>query len=196
MFNECSFVTSGSADDGINIQTKNLQLIGISQDTNTIQLCTYGDGVLTVPLLPQSIFPGDLLEIANKATPFNPFVTATVKTATQGTDYFNATLVGGLPPGIAVGDIVATLPSAILRNFTVRNNRAHGILLKNRNTLVDGCYFINNTDPAVQISTDCGYYWERFLHQEHHHTEQRPLWWELPGKYRRNWPPGPADHIC
>jgi len=71
-------------------------------------------------------------------------------------------LSGGVPAGVVVGDVVviATMPTALLRNLTVQNNRARGIVLKNRGTLVDGCTFINNTGECILIATDCGYWWE------------------------------------
>jgi len=138
-----------------------MRILAVDTSSNTIQTSTYTRSSSN-PVLPDHVNPGDLLEIGAYATPFNPFATVVAASYTQGPTYFNITLTGPIPAGVVVGDIAvpATLPSAVFRNFTVRNNRAHGILLKNRNVLVDGCTFINNSSPGIEFYTEDNSYWE------------------------------------
>ena len=109
---------------------------------NTIRVCTFQNGKVFTPQQPYTIFPGDVFEFGHLSTPFSPFASAVVASVAQNvTPFYDVTFEGGLPAGVLVSDIVvqATMATALLRNFTVCCNRARGILIKNRGTLIDNC---------------------------------------------------------
>lgn len=56
--------------------------------------------------------------------------------------------------------IVETIASAVIQNTIVRKNRARGILVNNRNTVVENCSIEETTGPAILMSCDTSSWWE------------------------------------
>lgn len=69
-----------------------------------------------------------------------------------------------LPKGIKQGDGIATLatyPEVLIRNCTIRGNRARGILLGSRaRTVIEGNYF-HTPGAAILLEGDCRYWYEQ-----------------------------------
>jgi hypothetical protein len=82
-----------------------------------------------------------VLAFSHPQAAFHTIANATLSGFATFSNYTTMTFAARLPDGIRVGDVVINteIASAHLRNVTVRNNRARGLLIKNRNTLIDNC---------------------------------------------------------
>jgi hypothetical protein len=96
---------------------------------------------------------GDVIWFSHPETAFQKFATATVTGSDPShTNYPTVVLTSPLPSGVRQWDIVvnAEIASAYLRNVTVKNNRARGFLIKNKDTLIEDCKVPISTSPNVQ----------------------------------------------
>jgi hypothetical protein len=133
----------GQGDDGLNVQAFYFQVVRIlSSNTLIIQENNWPD-TLNVGI-------GTNLEFSRSLTPFTPYATATVASSSVNNSNSRVfTFTSSI--NASVGDMVcvADTPSLTIRNLTVANNRARGVLLETRNIEIIQSLFNATSGPAV-----------------------------------------------
>ncbi|CAF1356110.1 unnamed protein product [Rotaria sp. Silwood1] len=133
-----------SGDDGLNALTYYFNVTQVINSTAII-ITQYNNwpNVLNVGI-------GTNLEFSTSQKPFTVYATVTLASASVYNS--NSQLyIFTSPINASVGDwvCVADRPSLTIRNFTVANNRARGVLLETRNILVTQSLFNRTSGPAV-----------------------------------------------
>ena len=138
----------GQGDDGINM--KSGLFINIEQivDERTV-LARHN---LNMGCLPDA---GDLMELMPQDTLLS-YGTVKVQSAAMEADghTHRVVLEGPLPKEVKVGDMLANatkLPRARISNCTFQRNRARGMLIQIRDTVVEGCTFKDITSAGVLV---------------------------------------------
>jgi hypothetical protein len=133
----------GQGDDGLNVHAFYFNITQIINSTALILEQFSWPDVLNVGV-------GTHLEFSSSQQPFTVYQTATVASSsingpTTGLFLFTS------PINVSVGDwaSVADTPALTIRNLTVSNNRARGVLLKTRNILMTHSLFNGTSGPAV-----------------------------------------------
>lgn len=82
-----------------------------------------------------------MLWFSHPESAFETFATATVSSYQSFTNRTTVVFTSALPSDVRKWDIVVNSEgaSAYLRNVTVRSNRARGLLIKNKDTLIEDC---------------------------------------------------------
>jgi hypothetical protein len=138
-------------DDGLNVNGIFLLVIQII-DSKTVVIQAKG---WTEPL---NVGIGTHLEFSSKQQPYTVHGTGTVASITSDSqDSRKFTFTN--PVNATVGDwvCVADTPLLTIRNFTVANNRARGVLLETRNIDIRQSVFYQTSGPAVLIQPSM--YW-------------------------------------
>jgi hypothetical protein len=130
-------------DDGLNVLTPYVIVNEvINSSALVIQAFNWTD--------PLNIDDGTRLEFTSNKQPFTAYSTETVASSTLYTPTSRLFIFTG-PTNATVGDFacVADTPSLTIRNFTVENNRARGVLLETRNIDIRQSVFNRTSGPAV-----------------------------------------------
>lgn len=108
-------------------------------------------------------FPGDVMEYTSVDT-LLPDATGTVESfEMQPDNVHRITFVEPIPPVVELGDVLANVtrvPSVRIRNCQVRNNRARGFLIQNRDAVIEDCVFENCTATGIQVMCEVVYFHE------------------------------------
>ena len=140
-----------TADDGLNIFRPFLSITDIVNST-AILVKTAGN---TDPF----IQIGENLEFTNSTQPFTVYTKGTVVySASQGPDKRLVIFTESI--NASVGDWVcnADTPVLTIRNFTVQNNRARGVVLETRNIDIRNSVFNRTSAPAILIQPSLGWH--------------------------------------
>ncbi|CAF1452004.1 unnamed protein product [Rotaria magnacalcarata] len=130
-------------DDGLNVHAFYLQVTQIISSASLILREYNWPDVLNVGA-------GTRMEFSSSQQPFTVYTSATViSTSIQGPNARVFVFTG--PVFANVGDwvSVADTPVLTVRNLTVANNRARGVLLKTRRVQITNSLFIGTSGPAV-----------------------------------------------
>ena len=139
-----------TGDDGLNVHTSYLLVTErINSTTIIVTALNYTDAYVDV---------GAHLEISSNDQPFTVHATGIVASSTT----YNSSsrlLIFINPINASVGDWVsnADTPVLTIRNFTVENNRARGVLLETRNIDIRNSIFNRTSGPAILIQPSL--YW-------------------------------------
>jgi hypothetical protein len=131
-----------TGDDGLNVHQPYLTIADVINSTTVMTQVTNGtDAYIDV---------GDRVEFSSSTKPFTIYQTATVASFII-TGPFSRLITLNTSINASVGDHVgdADPPQLTIRNFTVKNNRAHGVLLETRNVDIRNCVFNRTSAPAV-----------------------------------------------
>jgi hypothetical protein len=148
-------IFEGQGDDGINIPTVYNSVL---QKLSPHSVAMGGRNSNTKVVAP-SMAVGDAVEFRSRSSFAAYFSTrvAAIDAATHAVSFADP-----LPARFARFDLVVSSTqqpdSILIRNNTFRNNRARGVLLKQRNALVVGNRFVGCSGPAVQADPD-GCFW-------------------------------------
>ena len=153
----------GMGDDGVNIHSSYMKIT--AKGANTINVINPNSGgitnVNTDPL------PGDSLEIYDPAT-LAVAAKIFVQSVTRNTSDITITATAAIPGTVSLNQFAANasqLPVASISNITVKNSRARGILIQNRNVTVTNCSLINNSLPGILIETTANSFYESIIPQ-------------------------------
>jgi hypothetical protein len=139
-------------DDGLNVQAFYFQVTQVINSTAlTIQEYNWPD-VLNVGV-------GTHLEFSSSQQPFTVYGTTTVVSSSSNgpsTQLF----IFSSPINANVGDwvAVADTPLLTIRNLTIANNRARGVLLETRNIVITQSLFNQTSGPAVLFQPSLYWY--------------------------------------
>ena len=151
---DCEFEAMG--DDGANIKTG--LYLGVTEkiDDRTV-LAAHNLKLYNPPS------PGDKVEFAHKRD-LVTYATLTVESAEMLADgVHKIRFKEPLPSALNIGDLLgnATRVAKVrIRNCEVRNNRARGFLLQNRDVVVENCRFKNCTSGGIYVLTECFWFYE------------------------------------
>lgn len=131
-----------TGDDGLNVHEPYLLVSDIINSTTIMTEVLNGTDAY--------INSGDRVEFSSQTKPFTVYQTATVASF-RGTGPFSRLLTATSTISASVGDYVghANPASLTIRNFTVKNNRAHGVLLETRNVDIRQSIFNRTSAPAI-----------------------------------------------
>jgi hypothetical protein len=130
-------------DDGLNIHAV---YFNVSQIVNSSALIIQSSGAADK----LHVGIGTRLEFSSNQQPFTVYATATV-TSFEMISSNSALYVFDTSVNVSIGDLtcVADTPRLTIRNFTVANNRARGVLLETRNIDMKQSLFNRTSGPAV-----------------------------------------------
>jgi hypothetical protein len=133
-------------DDGLNVHAFYFTVVQIlNSSAIVVQELSWSD-TLNVGI-------GTRMEFSTQSAPFTVYETAILISMQFYNSTSNLALYTFASPviGINLGDkvCVADTPSLTIRNLTVKNNRARGVLLETRNILVTQSSFIGTSGPAI-----------------------------------------------
>ena len=151
----------GMGDDGLNIHSSYMKITGIGANTLTV-IDPYSGGITNVNTDP---LPGDSLEIYNSST-LAIVAKIFVQSVTRNTSDITITATATIPGTVAVNQFTANasqLPAASITNTIVRNSRARGILIQDRNVTVSNCSLINNSLPGILVETTANSFFESII---------------------------------
>ncbi len=139
-------------DDGLNVLTP---YITVTEVVNSSALII-GAFNYTDPLIIEN---GAHLEFSSNKQPFTAYSTGTVALSTLYSPTSRLFLFTGLV-NASISDYVclADTPALTIRNFTVENNRARGVLLETRNIDIRNCIFNRTSGPAVFMQPSLYWY--------------------------------------
>ncbi len=131
-----------TGDDGLNVHQPYLTIVDIINSTTVMTQVTNG----TDPY----IEVGNRVELSSSMKPFTVYQTATVDSFVI-TGPFSRIITLNTSVNASVDDHIgnADTPQLTIRNFTVKNNRAHGALLETRNVDIRNCVFNRTSAPAI-----------------------------------------------
>jgi hypothetical protein len=138
-------------DDGLNVHSTYLP---VTQVINSTAL------VIQAPNSPEKLNfgIGTHLEFTTHAQPFTAYATAAIATsAIFSSDSRLFTFTSPINANINDWAVVADAPALTIRNFTVANNRARGVLLETRNIHMTQSLFNATSGPAVYFQPSL--YW-------------------------------------
>ena len=152
---ECLF--DGQGDDAINMKTGLFLNIAQIVDERTV-LARHN---LNMPCLPD---PGDTMELTPQDT-LLAYGTVTVQSASTEPDGHTHRIVFSdpMPKEVKPGDMLANaskLPKARITDCTFQRNRARGMLVQIRDSVVEGCTFRDITSAGVLIITETVHFYE------------------------------------
>lgn len=151
---DCDF--EGMGDDAANIKTGLYSKVLEKLD----ELTVLSQHHLKIPDPPS---PSDVMEITHHHNMF-AYSTATVESAETLQDgVMKMKFKDPLPSEIAAGDLLgnATRVAKVrIKNCRVKNNRARGFLIQNRDVVVENCKFENCTMGGVWVLTEVYYFYE------------------------------------
>ncbi|CAF1164655.1 unnamed protein product [Adineta ricciae] len=138
---DCS--CEGQGDDGLNVQAFIFVVVQVINSTTLLIKTNNWEDALNVGI-------GSNLEFSAGSQPFTSYTSAIVATSTSinsTTRLFTFTNV----VSVNVGDLACVADNLTLtvRNFTVTNNRARGILLSTRNIRITKSLFNGTSAPAI-----------------------------------------------
>jgi len=140
-----------TGDDGLNVFRPFIAIIEVV-DSKTIIVQTGGttDPYITV---------GEHIEFTSKTQPFTVYATGIV-VASAPADPDKRVLIFNTSINASAGDWICNvdLPSLTIRNFTVRNNRARGVVLETRNIDIRNSVFNRTSAPAMIIQPSLNYF--------------------------------------
>ena len=157
---DCLF--EGMGDDATNIHNRNL-LVTARDGDHTLRMASVTQGSRRVPnILPRV---GDAVEIGGGENPLEPYATLAVSEVEvlAPTRELAVTFSDALPDRCAAGDVAANssaAPRARIRNCSVRNNRARGMLVQTRDVVVENCVFEHVSGAALHVASDANFWWE------------------------------------
>jgi hypothetical protein len=134
---------SSMGDDGLNIHAMYFIVKQIINSTTLIVQTLNWPDILNVGI-------GTHLEFSRNQQPFTPHAKGTV-ISTKVYDSVSQLYTFDSPVDVSVNDyvVVSDAPQVTIRNFTVENNRARGILLETRNVNVAQSVFNRTSGPAI-----------------------------------------------
>jgi hypothetical protein len=138
-------------DDGVNFHSNYTKIT--AKGINTITLVNASNGAITYA--DQDPVIGDSLEVTDPAT-LAIVAKLYVQSVTRNASDITVTATANIPAAVAVNQFVANAsatPVGTVSNSIIRKNRARGILIQNRNVLVNNCTLQNNSMPGVLIET-------------------------------------------
>lgn len=151
---DCEF--EGMGDDAANIKTGLFSKITEKIDDRTV-LSQHNLKMVD----PSS--PGDVVELSH-----HPEMVTYATAAVESVEVLDGNVLktrfkDALPHETRIGDLLgnATRVAKVrIRNVTVRNNRARGFLLQNRDVVVENCSFTNCTSGGIWVLTEVWYFYE------------------------------------
>jgi hypothetical protein len=133
------------ADDGLNVHAP---ILGVAEIINSsaVILQAFNKSDLLY------IEDGTHLEFSTNKQPYTPYSTAIVASSKLYSPTSRLFIFTD-PINANIGDYVcsANTPVLTIRNFTVENNRARGVLLETRNIDIRNCVFNRTSGPAVLV---------------------------------------------
>ncbi len=132
-----------TADDGLNIFRPFYSVVEIMNSTAILVKTAGTDPFIEI---------GEHLEFTSNKQPFTVYATGTVVSSeSRGPDKGLITFTNSI--NASVGDWLcnADTPALTIRNFTVQNNRARGVVLETRNIDIRNSVFNRTSAPAVLI---------------------------------------------
>ena len=166
LIKDCLF--DGQGDDAINMKSGLFLTIQEKVDSQTV-LARHNLGFQTLTE------PNDILELMPQET-FLTYGTARVKSVTTEPDgkTYRITMDAPLPEEMKVGHLLAnatSLPRARIKHCTFQRNRARGMLIQVRDSVVEDCTFRDITAAGVLIISEAVYFYESI--PAHHVTIRR-----------------------
>jgi hypothetical protein len=138
-------------DDGLNVQGFYFQVSQVLNSTALIIQEYNWPETLNVGI-------GTHFEFSTNSQPFSVYNTATVATLTvYGSNSMLFTFVNPINASVNDWVCVSDTPVLTIRNLTVENNRARGVLLQTRNIYISQSLFNRTSGPAVLIQPSL--YW-------------------------------------
>ena len=131
-----------TGDDGLNVHEPYLTISNIINSTTIMtQVLNNTDAYINI---------GSHVEFSSHTKPFTIYQTATV-VEFKNTGPFSRLISVNMSINVSVGDYVgnADHPQLTIRNFTVKNNRAHGVLIETRNVDIRNSIFNRTSAPAI-----------------------------------------------
>eukprot|EP01065_Artemidia_motanka_P005885 TRINITY_DN12856_c0_g1_i1.p1 TRINITY_DN12856_c0_g1~~TRINITY_DN12856_c0_g1_i1.p1 ORF type:complete len:580 (+),score=145.66 TRINITY_DN12856_c0_g1_i1:52-1791(+) len=141
IIDSCFF--EGMGDDGTNIHSEYQDIEAVSADRATVSVGF--DGQLQSA---GKYAPGDVVEFVGRAD-LAVQGRAVVKTAGQTSVTFTSAIPAATSKWDMLLDTNLTIEWGLVRNTTVRDNRARGLLLKQNNILAEGNTLAFNTGPGI-----------------------------------------------
>lgn len=133
-------------DDGLNIHSFYFTLSQIINNS-AVQISLYKSWPDTL-----NISRGEILSFAHNATPFSPYGASRILQSKMLSDNTWEFVFDSINTNFQIGDFVwvsAPQPQVFISNFTVKSNRARGMLLEASNVLVERSLFSYNSGPSV-----------------------------------------------
>lgn len=150
----CEF--DGMGDDAANIKSGLYLIIRQKLDDHTV-LAQHNLKMVDAP------DPGDTMEMAHQDDMLCYGTGVVESHETQQEGMQKIVFKNALPTELKVGDVIGNasrVAKVRISNCTVRNNRARGFLLQNRDVVVDGCRFQNVTSGGIWVLTETVYFYE------------------------------------
>ena len=154
LIDQCRFEAMG--DDGVNLKTGLYLTVKEKIDTRTV-LAQHNLKMLDTP---------DIEDVMELMDPEDLITYASAKVISVDVLPDNMVKLGfehTLPSKIEIGHIFGNVSKcchAVIRRVKVMNNRARGMLIQNRDTLVEDCQFAHNTMGGVWVFNEVTYFFE------------------------------------
>jgi hypothetical protein len=130
-------------DDGLNVHAPYLPVTQVINSSALVIQSLHSPEQLAFGI-------GTRLEFSTHAQPFTSYATATIATSSViGSDSQIYTFTSPINASVNDWTCVADTPALTIRNFTVANNRARGVLLETRNIHMTKSLFNATSGPAV-----------------------------------------------
>ncbi len=188
---DCEF--EGMGDDAANIKTGLYSKVIEKPDDHTV-LAVHNLKIVESPS------PGDLIEIVHhpEMNTYATAVTESVEVLKDGVQKIR--FRDPLPKDLKIGDFLgnATRVAKIrMKNCQVRNNRARGFLIQNRDVVVENCKFTGCTMGGVWVLTEVFYFCESITSRDvvvRNCTFENCGYWPGPGVLGAFVQTGPDDY--
>lgn len=151
---DCEF--EGMGDDAANIKTGLFSKITEKIDDHTV-LSQHNLKMVDPPS------PGDVVELSHhpEMVTYGTAIAESVEVLADGV--MKTRFRDPLPAETRVGDLIGNstrVAKVRIKNVSVRNNRARGFLLQNRDVVVENCRFTNCTSGGIWVLTEVWYFYE------------------------------------
>jgi hypothetical protein len=145
-------------DDGLNIHSNYTKIT--AKAANSITLVDASSGNITYA--DQDPVAGDSLEVTDPTT-LALVAKLYVQSVVRNAGNITVTTTTAVPGAVAVNQFVANagaVPAGTISNCTIRNNRARGFLIQNRNVNINNCTLQNCSWPGVLVETTASWFFE------------------------------------
>jgi hypothetical protein len=145
-------------DDGVNFHSNYTRIT--AKAANSITLVDASSGNITYA--DQDPKVGDSLEVTDPTT-LAVVAKLFVQSVTRNASNITVTTTTAVPAAVAVNQFAAnasSVPVGTISNSTIRNNRARGILIQNRNVTINNCTLQNCSWPGVLVETTASWFYE------------------------------------
>ena len=143
---------SSMGDDGLNIDAMYFIVTEVINSTAVIiQTFAWTDTL--------SVGVGTVLEFSTHQQPFTPYTKGTIASIKDHDSKSRLfTFVNQLAVNINDYVIVSDVPEVIVKNLTIANNRARGMILQTRNVLVERSVLNQTSGPAILLQPSLYWY--------------------------------------